>query len=51
MRAQKYYLSVSSGECTLLIKALLAFRTKVIAEGGYADCVNDVIMKIAEMKW
>lgn len=50
MRAQKYYLSVSSSERTILIRALLAFKAKVVAGGGYADCVDDLVKKIARMR-
>jgi energy-converting hydrogenase Eha subunit B len=49
MRKPKYYLSLSSAERNLFLIALVAFRNKLCAQGGYADAVDEVILKLTKV--
>lgn len=46
MKKTKYYLFLSSAERNLFLTALVAFRNKLCAQGGYADVVDEVILKL-----
>lgn len=50
MKQVKYYLYLSPAENRLLFRALLSFRNKLIAEGRYADAVDDVLFKLSKAR-
>lgn len=47
---EKYHLYLDEYERRLLLLCLNDFRTKLIAEGRYTDCVDELIVKVAGAK-
>ena len=50
MKEKKYYLYLDEQERKLLIYALNGFRSKLIAEGRYTDCVDELLIKVVYAK-
>ena len=48
MRKRMYYLYLTSEERRYIFNALLVFRNKLIAQDGYTDAVDEVMMKFAK---
>lgn len=48
MRKRKYYLYLTAEERRYIFNALLAFRNKLIAQGRYADAVDEIMVKISK---
>ncbi len=46
MRKRKYYLYLTAEERRYIFNALLAYRNKLIAQGRYADIVDEVMIKL-----
>lgn len=46
MRVKKYYLYLTDAERRLVLKALIAFRNKLIVQSRYTDIVDEVIIKL-----
>ena len=53
MRTNKYHVYLTTEEKRMLIKALIDERNLLIANGKYADAVEDLIVKIikSHRKW
>ena len=47
---QKYYVELNRQEWRLIIEGLNRFRNKLIAEGRYTDCVDELIIKVAHAR-
>lgn len=47
MREKKNHLYVDSQERTLLLHSLVELKNQLIQQGGYGDCVDDLIFKVA----
>ena len=47
---QKYYLVLNSQERRLMMESLNQLRNKLIADGKYADAVDEVLLKIISAK-
>mgnify|MGYP006916075159 CR=1 FL=1 len=47
MKKQKYYLSLNSEETRLVLRSLIRMKNRLIAQGRYTDCVDELIAKIA----
>ena len=47
MRKQKYYLAIDDYERSVIINSLNNLRNKLIADGRYADAVDELIIKFA----
>lgn len=47
---QKYYLAMDDAERRLLIGSLNDLRSRLIAEGRYADAVDEALLKIIGAK-
>ena len=47
---QKYYLTLSIEKWRLMLVALNAFRNRLISEGRYTDAVDEVLIKVANVK-
>lgn len=45
MFRKKYYLSLSGTEYRVLLDSLVHLRNRLIQEGRFTDCVDDLIMK------
>lgn len=50
MKNTKYHIYLNSDERRLLINSLNDLRNSLIAEGRYADLVDDVLVKVANSK-
>ena len=47
---QKYYLVLNAQERRLMMESLNQLRNKLIADGKYADAVDEVLLKIISAK-
>lgn len=47
MREKKNHLYVDSQERTLLLHSLVELKNQLIQQGGYGDCVDELIFKVA----
>ncbi len=47
---KKYHLYLSEEERQLVVHALIGFRNRLIAEGRYTDCVDELLMKVMYAK-
>lgn len=47
---KKYHLYLDESELRLVVYALNEFRNKLIAEGRYTDCVDDLLVKAVHAK-
>ena len=50
MREKKYHLYLDETERRRIILCLNEFRSKLIAEGRYTDCVDELLIKFAYAK-
>ena len=46
MREQKYHIYLDSHERKLLIHSLVELKNQLIQQGGYTDCVDELIFKV-----
>ena len=47
MREKKKHLYVDSKERTLLLHSLVELKNQLIQQGRYADCIDEIIFKVA----
>lgn len=47
MREKLNHLYVDSRERTILLQSLVELKNKLIQQGGYGDCVDELIFKVA----
>ena len=47
---EKYHLYLDETQRRLIILCLNEFRNKLIAEGRYTDCVDELIIKVAHAR-
>lgn len=45
---QKRYLYLSHEETRLVLQSLVRLKNKLIQEGRYTDCVDEMILKVME---
>lgn len=50
MKEKKYHLYLDETERRLIILCLNELRNKLIAEGRYTDCVDELLIKFAHAK-
>ena len=50
MTMKKYHLYLEENEWRLIILCLNELRNKLIAEGRYTDCVDDLLVKFVHAK-
>jgi len=50
MKEKKYHLYLDETEHRLIILCLVDFRNKLIAEGRYTDCVDELLVKLSHAK-
>lgn len=50
MREKKYHLYLDENELRIIILCLNELRNKLIAEGRYTDCVDELLIKAANAK-
>ena len=49
MKKLKYYLTVSTEETRVILRSLIELKNKLIREGKYTDCVDELIIKISKV--
>lgn len=47
MREKLNHLYVDSKERTLLLHSLVELKNQLIQQGGYGDCIDEIIYKVA----
>ena len=47
MRRVRYYLTITESEKHIILKSLIQMKNKLIREGRFTDCVDELITKIA----
>ena len=50
MKEEKYHLYLDEAEHRLVVLCLVDFRNKLIAEGRYTDCVDELLVKFSHAK-
>lgn len=50
MKEKKYHLYLDETEHRLIVLCLVDFRNKLIAEGRYTDCVDELLVKFSHAK-
>ncbi len=45
-KRKKYYLYLDSAEYSLLMQSLVRLKNKLIRQGRYTDCVDELILKV-----
>lgn len=50
MKEKKYHLYLDETEWRLIIICLNEFRNRLMAEGRYTDCVDELIVKLANAR-
>ena len=45
-RQKKVYVTVTPAEYRLMVESMVALRNKLIAEGRYTDCVDEMLVKL-----
>lgn len=48
MREKLNHLYVDSRERTILLQSLVELKNQLIQQGGYGDCVDELIFKVAK---
>ena len=46
MLKRKYYLYLNESEYSILVKSLVQMKNRLIKEGRFTDCVDDLLMKV-----
>lgn len=46
MLKRKHYLYLNESEHSILVKSLVQMKNKLIQQGWFADCVDELIMKV-----
>ena len=50
MREKKIRMNFSAEERRLLLKGLVELKNQVIRQGGYGDCIDELIFKVVNSK-
>lgn len=48
MRKHKRYLYLNTEETSVVLQSLIHLKNALIREGRYTDCVDELIVKVAE---
>lgn len=46
MREKKFHIYLDSHERTILLHSLVELKNQLLAQGRYADCVDELIFKV-----
>ena len=46
MREQKFHIYLDSQERTILLHSLVELKNQLLAQGRYADCIDELIFKV-----
>jgi hypothetical protein len=47
MKQQRYYVALTTEELRFVLQSLIRLKNRLIREGRYTDCVDELIAKIA----
>ncbi len=47
MRKPRYYVTLNAEETRLVLRSLIRMKNRLVAQGRYTDCVDELITKIA----
>lgn len=50
MLKRKRYLYLNESECRILMISLVQMKNRLIREGRFSDCVDEVILKVLSAK-
>lgn len=48
MREKKYHVYVDNQEKRIILHSLVELKNEIIRQGGYGDCIDEIIFKISE---
>ena len=48
MKDKKRYLYLNDEETHLVLKSLIRFKNKLLQQGRYTDCVDELILKVSD---
>lgn len=48
MKDKKCYLYLNDEETRLVLKSLIRFKNKLLQQGRYTDCVDELILKVSD---
>lgn len=49
MKNKKRYIRLNHNETRLVLQSLIRFKNKLQRQGRYADCVDELILKVSEV--
>ena len=47
LKKEKRYLYLSNDETRLVVQSLIRFKNKLLQQGRYTDCVDELILKVS----
>ena len=50
MKEEKYYLFLNNDEIKIIVRSLITLRNNLLKQNRYADCVDELIIKITQAK-
>ena len=50
MKEEKYYLFLKNDEIKIIVRSLITLRNNLLKQNRYADCVDEIIIKIMSIK-
>ena len=50
MKEGKYYLYLNNNEIKIIVRSLIMLRNNLLKQNRYADCVEDIIVRISKAK-
>ena len=49
MRKPRYYVTLNAEETRLVLRSLIRMKNRLLEQGRYTDCVDELIAKIADI--
>ena len=46
MKTRRYYITLNAEETRIMLRSLIHMKNRLIVQGRYTDCVNELIAKI-----
>jgi len=48
LKKEKRYLYLNNDETRLVVQSLIRFKSKLLQQGQYTDCVDELILKVSD---